>query len=234
MVSNVFTRSKVALPDAGTPRSVIGNDKNWIAFSRQRRGSWARSKSAISSLVSSETMTSTPAKRHSRASSSSQSPPRGRGKIASLPCQGASIHGSSALIAPPKKAPPSVLLLGKRIDLKSSVPKNPDAVVAVDDGPIWSDLERPGSSWLERICEFNVRHLGELSKFRRAQRVFVAQRLQRGSIHGLPVSADTMISSTGPARSAPGRSFPECGRTGSACRREKYRIPGGRSLRGGR
>ena len=53
----------------------------------------------------------------------------------------------------------------QRIDIKAPIPKNLNAVMAMDHDSIGSDLERAGLPRLQRRNEFLASHLGELIQF---------------------------------------------------------------------
>ena len=98
------TRSVAADSDAGTPRSGTGKRMNRRPARSQALASSARPSSATSASSSSDTTTSRPWRRHERASSSSQSPARGRGMIASRPTGQSTMGYNSARTV---RSPPS-------------------------------------------------------------------------------------------------------------------------------
>ncbi len=89
------TNSQVSFAERGTPRSAIGKTKNSIPAFSHCSFSWIKSNSAISSFVSADTIASIPKRCQEEISSSSQSPPRGRGMMANRPSHGPSIQYSS-------------------------------------------------------------------------------------------------------------------------------------------
>ncbi len=90
------TRFNVAFCETGVPRSSIGKAIKAIFSALLTSSSLAKSSSALSSFVKVETTRPIPMRRQDAASSSTQSPPRGRGMIANRPGQGPSIQYSSA------------------------------------------------------------------------------------------------------------------------------------------
>jgi hypothetical protein len=109
------TKSKAAFVEGGRPRSAMGKTMKSIRIFSHKSHSWAKSNSAFSSLVRAETIAWIPIRFQEEISSSSQSPPRGRGTIANRPGHGPSIQYTSVRMACPK----ALAMISRGVDANS-------------------------------------------------------------------------------------------------------------------
>src|SRR5262245_48084183 len=134
----------------------MGKDRNCRPSALHVSASVERFSSAHSSDVSKDTITSSPARRHARTSSTSQSPPRGRAAIARRPVQESWIQNSSLCM---QFSVQSVLwhdLSGQRINLHGSIAQNLDAMVTIKHRTVRPDLKRMLLSRLQGVDEFLI------------------------------------------------------------------------------